>query len=146
MRISLSTFRAISTKAGRKFCRLGKGDKVIFVELVTDATTMFLATQKARILHFAIKEVPILGGPGKGVRGIKLMDGDEVLGGVQSSAPRDCLHVKNENEKVLTFGQMKYNVTSRGGKGVKTSHRTDFVEVIRPHIELVDWTEMEEAD
>ncbi len=146
MRISLSTFRAISTKAGRKFCRLGKGDKVIFVELVTEATTMFLATQKARILHFAIKEVPILGGPGKGVRGIKLMEGDEVLGGVQLSAPRDCLHVKNENEKVLTFGQMKYNVTSRGGKGVKTSHRTDFVEVIRPHIELVDWTEMEEAD
>ena len=62
------------------------------------------------------------------------------------AAARDCLHVINTNDKMLTFGQMKYNVTSRGGKGVKTSHRTDFVEVIRPEIELVDWTEMEEAD
>lgn len=146
MRISLSTFRAISTKAGRKYCRLGKGDRVVFVELVTDATTMFLATQQARVLHFTIDDVPILGGPGKGVRGIKLAESDQVLGGVQLSAPRDCLRVKNEHDKLLTFGQMKYNVTSRGGKGVKTSHRTDFVEVIRPHIELVDWTVLEEED
>jgi len=146
MRISLSAFRAISTKAGRKFCRLGKGDQVVFVELVTDAKTMFLATRTSRILHFSIDEVPILGGPGKGVRGIKLESDDEVLGGVQLSAARDCLKVKNENDKLLTFGQMKYNVTSRGGKGVKTSHRTDFVEIVRPHIELVDWSEMEAAE
>ncbi|QDU43176.1 DNA gyrase subunit A [Symmachiella dynata] len=146
LRISLSTFRAISTKAGRKFCRLSKGDRVVFVELATEAETMFLATKSARILHFPIEEVPILGGPGKGVRGIKLQDDDEVLGGVQLIAARDCLRVKNEHDKLLTFGQMKYNVTSRGGKGVKTSHRTDFVEIVRPHIELVDWTAMEESE
>lgn len=144
MRISLSTFRAISTKAGRKYCRLSKGDRVVFVELVTNATTMFLATRKARVLHFPIDDVPILGGPGKGVRGIKLAEEDEVLGAVLLAASRDCLRVKNEKDKLLTFGQMKYNVTSRGGKGVKTSHRTDFVEVVRPHIELVDWSVMEE--
>ncbi len=146
MRISLSTFRAISTKAGRKFCRLGKGDRVVFVELVTDAETMFLASKSARILHFSIDEVPVLGGPGKGVRGIRLQEGDEVLGGVQLVGARDCLKVKNEHDKLLTFGQMKYNVTSRGGKGVKTSHRTDFVEIVRPHIELVDWAAIEESE
>jgi DNA gyrase subunit A len=79
------------------------------------------------------------------VRGIKLEKEDEVLGAIQLGRPSDCLHVMNSNEKKLSFGQMKYGVTSRGGKGVKTSQRSEFVEVVRPDIQLVDWAEMEEA-
>jgi DNA gyrase subunit A len=143
MRVSLSPFRAPSTKVGRKFCRLRPGDRVVYVGLVGDAATMFLATKNARVLHFAIKEVPVLGGPGRGVRGIRLAAGDEVLGAVQLSRPSDCLRVVNTNGKTISFGQMKYGVTSRGGKGVRTSARNGFVEIIRPPIELVDWAAME---
>jgi DNA gyrase subunit A len=50
--------------------------------------------------------------------------------------------VRNENDKLLSFGQTKYQITSRGGRGVKTSMRTEFVELIQPEIELVDWSEM----
>src|SRR4029077_11107850 len=71
LRIPLSPFRTASTKVGRKFCRLAAGDKVVFVDLVRDATTMFLATAAARIIHFAVTDVPVLSGPGKGVRGMK---------------------------------------------------------------------------
>jgi DNA gyrase subunit A len=43
---------------------------------------------------------------------------------------------------VLSFGQTKYQVNSRGGRGVKTSSRTNFVEIIQPEIQLVDWSEL----
>jgi DNA gyrase subunit A len=95
------------------------------------------------VLHFKIKDVPILSAAGKGVRGIKLVANDKVLGAVQLSRPSDCLRVTNSNDKQLSFGQMKYGVTSRGGKGVKTSMRNGFQEIIQPPIELVDWAEME---
>ncbi|MEX0703240.1 MAG: DNA topoisomerase (ATP-hydrolyzing) [Planctomycetales bacterium] len=140
MRLPLSGFRTPSTRAGRKFCRLRKGDRVVFIELVRDAETMFLATKKARVLHCPIAEVPVLAAAGKGVRGIKLEAGDEVLCAMQLARPSDALHVINENGKQLSFGQMKYNVTSRGGKGVKTSTRTSFVTIVRPEIQLVDWS------
>ena len=44
----------------------------------------------------------------------------------------------------LAFGQQKYQVTSRGGRGVLTSKRTKFEEIVQPEIQLVDWSEMEE--
>ncbi|MEO2035509.1 MAG: DNA gyrase subunit A, partial [Planctomycetaceae bacterium] len=143
MRVAFTNFRQPSTKTGRKFCRLRKGDRVVFVELVDNGTTMFIATQNARILHFKINDVPVLSNPGIGVRGIRLVDGDQVLGAVQLSRPSDCLRVVNSNDKPLSFGQMKYGVTSRGGKGIKTSARNQFQQIVRS-IELVDWTEMED--
>ena len=144
MRVSLSTFRPPSTKVGRKFCRLRKGDSVVHVELITEHQTMFLATKKARIIHFSLDDVPVLSGPGIGVKGIKMESGDEVLGAKLLSRPSDTLRVDNSNGTTLSFGQMKYNVTSRGGKGVKTSQRNDFLTIVPEPIELIDWATLEE--
>ncbi|RMG37532.1 MAG: DNA topoisomerase IV subunit A [Planctomycetota bacterium] len=144
LRFSLGPLRSPSTKAGRKYCRLRKGDRVVHVELVRDHTTMFLATRKARVIHFSIDEVPVLVNPGVGVRGIKLAPDDEVLGAVLLARPSDVLRVRNSNDRVLSFGQMKYSVTSRGGKGIRTSQRNEFVEIIRPPIELVDFSQHEQ--
>jgi DNA gyrase subunit A len=69
-----------------------------------------------------------------------------VLGIAQLARPSDTLRVRNENDKLLSFGQTKYLVTSRGGRGVKTSTRTGFVEVLRPEIELIDWHEMDDSE
>ena len=143
LRISLSGFRTPSTKVGRKFCRLRSGDKVVFVEPVTDGETMFIASKKARVLHFSIDEVPILNSAGKGVIGIKLEKGDEAIGAMQLARPSDALHVINTNGTEMSFGQTKYEVTSRAGKGVNTSKRNGFREIVQPEIELVDWAELD---
>jgi len=132
-----------STKVGRKYCRLAAGDRVVFVALMQGATTMFLASAEARIIHFAVTDVPVLSGAGKGVRGIRVAPDDQVLGAALLTNPRDCLHVQTTAEKEMVFGQVKYEVTSRGGKGVRTSHRSGFAKIIRPPIELVDWTKFE---
>ncbi|MSR57180.1 MAG: DNA topoisomerase 4 subunit A [Planctomycetaceae bacterium] len=143
LRIPLHPFRTASTKVGRKYCRLAQGDRVVFVDLVREATTMFLASAAARIIHFKVKEVPVLSGAGKGVRGIKITADDQVLGAALLTNPRDCLKVETTAEKEMVFGQVKYEITSRGGKGVRTSHRSGFTGIIRPPIELVDWSKFE---
>lgn len=144
MRISLSTFRLPSTRSGRKFCRLANGDRVIHVELMEEEETVFLISRAARLIHFPVSEVPILNGAGKGVRGLKLVEKDDVvIAAKRLSRPGDVLKVVNENDKVLSFGQMKYAVTARGGKGVKTSQRTGIKSIIPDEIALVDWSAIE---
>ncbi|MEE3285761.1 MAG: DNA topoisomerase IV subunit A [Planctomycetota bacterium] len=144
LRYSFGAFRTPSTRSGRRYCRLNSGDRVAFAQLVTTGQTLFIVSREARLVHFAIDDVPVLAGPGKGVRGIKLDAGDEVIGARQLSRPSDALRVRNTNDKVISFGQTKYTITSRGGRGVKTSKRTGFTELIAPEIELVDWSEYED--
>jgi DNA gyrase subunit A len=144
MRVSLSPFREPSTKNGRKYCRLGNGDRVVHVELMNEEETVFLISRAARLIHFSVSDVPILSGPGKGVRGLKLVDKDDlVLGAKRLSRPGDVLKVINDNGNPLSFGQMKYTVTSRGGKGIKTSQRTGIREIVPEEIQLVDWSALE---
>ncbi len=141
--ISFSSFRLPSTKVGRKYCRLAKGDRVVFANLIIDQETMFMATRDARVIHFALSDVPLLGGPGRGVKGIKLESDDECIGAMLLARPSDTLHVINDNDNKLAFGQAKYGVTSRGGKGVKASQRIGFKHIVRPDIPLVEWSELE---
>ena len=130
MRLSIGNFRLPSTKSGRRFCRLRDGDRVVHVEFMEPGETLFLATRTARLLHMAVKDVPVLGNPGIGVKGISLSDRDEVLGAKRVARPSDVLRAVNDNGKTMSMGQMKYRVTGRGGKGVETSKRLGFKELV----------------
>ncbi|MFM8286488.1 MAG: DNA topoisomerase (ATP-hydrolyzing) subunit A [Planctomycetaceae bacterium] len=143
MRLPLQPFRTGSTRSGRKFCRLAPGDRVVFVELQREATSMFLASAQARVLHFAIDEVPVLSGAGKGARGMRIAPDDAVLGAALLSRPSDCLRIESTGGKEMVFGQQKYELTSRGGKGIRTIQRAGFAKILRPAIELVDWAALE---
>ena len=66
-----------------------------------------------------------------------------MLGAAQMARPSDCLRVKTCHDKVLVFGQMKYEISSRGGKGIRAAQRGTFTEIIHPDIELIDWAAME---
>jgi DNA gyrase subunit A len=145
LRLSFSLFRTPSTKSGRRYVRLQEGDRVTHVELSHDAETLFLASKKARLLHFRVKDVPILSGAGKGVKGMSLEAGDAVLGAMLLRRPSDVLRAVNDNGSVLSFGQMKYGITGRGGKGIKTSQRTGFTELMRPEIVVTDWAAVGEG-
>jgi DNA gyrase subunit A len=155
MRLPFGLFREPSTKAGRRFCRLREGDAVVHVEFVREANerergdpgdSLFLISRKARLIHFAVSDVPVLAAPGKGVRGVKLEKGDRVLGAQKLSRPSDSLRVLSDHGKTLSFGQMKYTVTSRGGKGVRVSHRSEIAQIVRPEIALVDWNTVQEPN
>lgn len=145
LRLSLSAFRPPSTKSGRRYARLIEGDRVVHAELSHDAESVFLASKKARLIHFRVKDVPILGSAGKGVKGISLDPTDALLGAMLLRRQSDALHAVNEHGKTLSFGQMKYGITGRGGKGIKTSQRTGFVELMRPEVVIADWATVGEG-
>ena len=54
-----------------------------YADLVDSGKTLFIVSRDARLIHFRVRDVPVLAGPGKGVRGLKLEDRDEVLGAMQ---------------------------------------------------------------
>ncbi len=144
LRTPLSPFRIESNKLGRKYVRLNDGDRVVMATVLHgDEETIYLASAEGHVIHFAVEEINILAGTGKGVMGIKLAEGDTCLGGALMSGRHDKMILETSGSKTLEFGRGKYEVTSRGGKGFEAVKRTTFVRVVPPAIELVDWEAVE---
>ena len=143
LRVPLTSYRTESTKVGRKYVKLEPGDKAVFVQPLAGEKGMMLATKGGRIIHFPLDEVNALTGVGKGVVGIKLDDGDAVIGGTLTGDSRfDKLVVETENGKTQEFGIGAYPPVGRGGKGTKPGARTNFVRVVPPPITVVNWDEV----
>jgi DNA gyrase subunit A len=143
VRTPLEPFRTASTKAGRKYVRLGDGDKVVMATVLKDEKTIYLASANGHVLHFEIKDINVLAGVGKGVIGIKLEKDDVCLGGSLMGGRFDKCVLETSGGKTMDFGPNKYDVTSRGGKGFEAVKRASFVRVVPPPIELVDWEQIE---
>jgi DNA gyrase subunit A len=143
LRAPLAPFRAESNKLGRRYVRLNEGDRVVMVAVPREEKTIYLASANGRVLHFAIDEINVLSGVGKGVMGIKLEEGDACIGGALMGGRFDKLVLENSAGKTIEFGPNKYEVTSRGGKGYEAVKRSTFVRVVPPPIELVDWDKVE---
>jgi DNA gyrase subunit A len=145
LRTPLAAFRVESTKSGRRFAKVDEGDRIVHVELVTDQDSVMLVSKEGRLIYFALEEVNILAGVGKGVMGIKLDDKDVCIGGalLRSSNRLYQLSVETQSGKTQEFGGNSYQMVGRGGKGHKPGERTKFARVLPPPIELVNWEEME---
>ena len=139
LRSPLAPFRVASTKAGRRYVRLSEGDRVVMATVPRDEKTIYLASKDGRVIHFSIEEINILSGVGKGVIGIKLADNDVCLGGALMGGRFDKFVLETSGGRTMEFGPAKYEVTSRGGKGHEAVKRTEFVRVVPPPIELVNW-------
>jgi DNA gyrase subunit A len=144
LRTPLAPFRVASNKLGRRFVRLGEGDRVVMATVLRgDEETIYLASASGHVIHFVLEEINILSGAGKGVMGIKLADDDVCLGGALMSGRFDKMVLETSGGKTMEFGRGKYDVTSRGGKGFEAVKRASFVRVVPPPIELVDWDKVE---
>ncbi len=115
-RFSLRAHRDPSTRNGRKYMRLNKGDEIVMVDLSDDTMKVACATKKGHALLTTDDEVPVLNGPGKGVKLIKLAKGDEVVGAAVMSDSTEPLIVENANGKQFEITVWR-TVVARGGKG-----------------------------
>jgi DNA gyrase subunit A len=143
LRTPLVPFRTASTKNGRRYVRLADGDRVVLATVPRDEESMFLASKDGHVIHFAISEVLVLSGIGKGVIGIKLGKDDVCLGGALSGNRFDALVVETSGGVRKEMRRGAYPATHRGGKGYEVVKRADLQKVIAPPIELVDWEQME---
>ena len=92
------------------------GDELVDVKLTTGKQDIFLATRRGMAIRFKEDDVRDMGRTAKGVRGIRLVKDDEVVG----------VDIPAQNTFVLTvaekgFGKCtpieEYRLQSRGGKG-----------------------------
>jgi DNA gyrase subunit A len=144
LRVPFSAFRIASTKTGRRFVRLEEADKVVMVKVLRgEEESMFLASVDGHLIHFALSQVNVLSGAGKGVMGIKLADDDKCLGGALVSSRFDALVVETTGGITKEFRRGAHPTVNRGGKGTEVVKRTNLVRVVPPPIELTNWDEVE---
>ena len=109
LRFGLEPFVEVSTRAGRRFARVGQGAEVVGVSIVTGGEVLIAATRQARALLCKVDEVNFLSGPGRGVILIKIArDEDRVLGFIASSGDRDLLTVETTRGAAQTISTAKY--------------------------------------
>jgi DNA gyrase subunit A len=138
LRFSLEPFEEVSTRAGRRFARVGQDAEVVGVSVVRGDEIVIVATRQARALLCKVEEVNFLSGAGRGVTLIKLdkKHDDRVLGFVASSGDRDLLTVETTRGATQTISTGKYSVTSRGGRGRELMQRGEFTRILPAAPEL----------
>ncbi len=108
-------------KGGKIAITLDEGDYLIFTAITTDGDDFMLATATGLAARFESKKVSCIGRTGRGVRGIKLREGDEVRGAVI---------IKNDEEwkkthRLVTvtergFGKrMEFDLFEAKGRGIQ---------------------------
>jgi DNA gyrase subunit A len=143
-RMPLTPFMEESTKAGRRYIRLKPGEQVVLAAVPSVGNeTMFLCSDDGRLIHFPIEEIPLITGVGKGVRGIRLMKNAKCLGGAVVGEDLDRVTIQTRQGAENEYRAVKYEPVSRGGKGYEVVKRGGFKKVVRPEIQLVDWTQFE---
>src|SRR5437773_6959749 len=132
LRFSLEPFVEVSTRAGRRFARVGQDAEVVGVAPVRGGEVLIVATRQARALLCKLDEVNFLSGAGRGVILIKLdkKQDDRVLGFVASTGDRDLLTVETTRGATQTISTGKYGVTGRGGRGRELLQRGEFTRVV----------------
>ena len=116
-------------KAGVKAINIDEEDSLISVSMCEDDQEVFLATRSGLSLRFPVKTVRSIGRVGRGVIGIRLNEGDAVVGMEVLKGKSSILTLtENGYGKKTRIGD--YRVGSRGNKGIftiKTSKRNGMV-------------------
>jgi hypothetical protein len=146
LRTPLGPFRSPTSKGNRRYIRLAEGDKVVLACLLRGEQTMFLVSAEGRVLYFPTEQVSVLSGESKGVKGIKLADGDVCLGGQPVSASHPFVTVETNSGKSFEFTQRRYEVVNRGGPGFRGVMRSRIVRVVPEPVRLPDWGEDKVGD
>jgi DNA gyrase subunit A len=113
--------------------KLGKADSLIDVKLATGKEEVIIGTKKGKAIHFAEEEMRSIGRTGQGVRGIRLGEGDKVVG-MEIVKKGDTLLTATANGYGKRTSVGKHRLQARGGKGVIniiTNHRNGEVVGIR---------------
>ncbi|MDR0330277.1 MAG: DNA gyrase subunit A [Chitinispirillales bacterium] len=112
-------------RGGRNALALDEGDSLIEVKLTSGDDDVILGTALGQAVRFHESTVrKIMGRNARGVRGIRLQDGDKVVAMIIASDRNDILTVTDKG-----YGKRSsvadYRKTRRGGKGVKNIRLTE---------------------
>ena len=112
----ISQFKNIR-KNGLIAIKLDKGDVLKWVERIEEGTDVIVVTKDAHSIRFSEKDVRDTGRSSRGVRAIKMLPENEVVG-VGSITDKSDLLIVTKNGFGKKSKVSQYNTQSRGGKGV----------------------------
>ena len=111
-------------KAGVRAISLDEGDVLEKVLLTTGNDHILLATKQGAAIRFPESEVRTMGREAGGVRGIRLKEGDQVVGAAKEFPGCYLLTVTEKGYGKLTDPE-EYTVHHRGGGGLTAHNLTD---------------------
>ena len=101
-------------------------DELMGAKLTNGESQVLIAVKSGKLLRFEESKTRPMGRTASGVRGIRLADdNDEVIGMVSVNDMTSEILVVSENGYGKRTALEDYNVTNRGGKGVKTLKITE---------------------
>ena len=143
LRFSLAQHDEVSTRAGRKYARLNKGDAVLTVLPSDGSERVAVATHGGRAMLFPLDDVPLLKAAGKGVIGIKLRPDDRVIACELARNTLDGPSVVTSHGRELVVRERKFGVSTRGGRGNVVLRRGSIDRWLRGPQVLLDLAEEE---
>ena len=111
-------------KNGLQAIVLRENDDLIEVKATDDTKDVFLVTKKGQCIRFHETDVRVTGRVSMGVIGMKLSEGDEVVG-MQVHTQGDYLLIVSENGMGKRTEISEFTAQNRGGKGVLCYKITD---------------------
>ena len=111
-------------KTGLAAITLRDDDELIEVKITDDTKDVFVVTKYGQCIRFEERDVRATGRTSMGVRGINLVDNDEVVG-MQLDVQGEYLLVASEKGMGKLTHIDEFKVQNRGGKGVKCYNITE---------------------
>ena len=133
---ALSAFKNPRRK-GVNAINIHEGDRLIETKITDGTKDILLGTFYGQAIRFRESEVRSMGKTAAGVRGIRLSDGDKVIGMITAGIGGSILTVTDKG-----FGKRSdirdYRLTRRGGKGIKTIKTTSRTGKMIAIMEVID--------
>ena len=109
---------------GIRALTLDEGDQLISVTETRGHDRMLIATHDGQAVCFDETDVRAMGRTAVGVRGIRLREGDYVIGAARADAGKTVLSI-TENGYGKRTPIEEYRITNRGGRGIRNYMVTD---------------------
>lgn len=122
-RVVLSDLQNIR-KAGLRALNLNDGDILVDVRLTDGTENILIATHNGKAITFPETEVRAMGRAAVGVRGIRLSDGDYVIGAARARKGAKVLSI-TENGFGKRTSVDEFTVHHRGGSGINLHNLTE---------------------
>ena len=122
-RLPVSALKNIR-QTGIRALRMEEGDALISVRETDGKQNIIIATHDGMAICFDENDVRPMGREAVGVRGIKLREGDYVVGAARARAGKAVLSITEKGYGKRTPVE-EYRITNRGGIGIKNYAVTD---------------------
>jgi DNA gyrase subunit A len=136
VRLSVESYLEPSTRNGRLYMRVEKGDQVVGAGMAAGDENVCVASREGHVLIFPADQIPLVKGAAKGVIGMKLHKGDRVLGFAIATAKRDGLEILTSRGRREIVRTTKFEISNRGNKGRQIIKRGNISKVVVSPIEL----------